>query len=146
MSDEPRWVSHRVVAKTRPGIVSMVETVAWHDSVVHRIEFVRRDSADQVVLLADLLYDWETQASCRVRWVLRDVRRVVMDAQWGVACISDGEMLESLELAWEGAFLDAVLLRPPHGDVAHLRLSFASTGSTLDIAALGMSIEPLLEP
>jgi len=45
----PARTKRRILMDNRAGITSLINAVNWHDSVIYSIEYVRRDSAAQVV-------------------------------------------------------------------------------------------------
>ncbi|MCM3869801.1 MAG: hypothetical protein ND895_03740 [Pyrinomonadaceae bacterium] len=121
------------------GATEMLNDLCWHDSVLYEIRFIRTDSADEVVLLVDLLDDWETQISRRAKITFRGCWLVRSKMDWGVKCMSGGEMIYGANCEKNGSLIQEVVngwqpvMLVEASDVAEFRLDLASTGSTLEI-------------
>ena len=90
------------------GAVEWLNDQYWHDSVLHELRFVRTGSADRVVLVLDLLSDWEA-------WVSREAV-ITFEGCWssharmngGAVDGSGGEMIHLAAAAAEGDLIAAV--------------------------------------
>jgi hypothetical protein len=149
MMKAPRWLREPVEANTIDDVMQLIDEVSWHDSVVYSITCIRKESLDAVVINTRLLYDWDKQLSCPVRITFGGCLRVSMEMDWGVECLSDGEMIAGLEIAAADDVIDAVRnIRQSRdlGSIYHITLTLASTGSRVDIAGTGLRIEPIGSP
>ncbi|MCM3902294.1 MAG: hypothetical protein ND866_11355 [Pyrinomonadaceae bacterium] len=121
------------------GAAQMLNDLCWHDSVLYEIRFIRTDSADEVVLLVDLLDDWEAQVSRRAKITFQGCRLVRSKMDWGVKCMSDGEMIYGANCEKNGSLIDEhvngwrSVMQVEASDFAEFRLDLASTGSSLEV-------------
>ena len=118
--------------------VSLLNNLWWHDSVLYEIRFIRTDSADQVILILDLLEDWEEQTSRRVEIVFGRCYFVQSQINWGVKCLSDGEMILDADCKSSGVLFEKVIsawqnIDVDTSDLAEFKLTLASTNSNLQI-------------
>lgn len=123
--------------------IEWLNGLCWHDSVLYEIRFIRTNSLDQVVLILDLLQDWEAQISQRTTITFQDCWLVKTQMNWGVNCMSSGEMIDSLTSCQQGKLIDKVRSEWPHLNntkLAELRLDMASTGSILDLVCGAVEI------
>jgi hypothetical protein len=142
----PVWTQVKVSAATHDEIERLLADVCWHDSVVHSITLVRAASADEVVVVGPLLYDWDLQRSCLARVTFGGCFRVTADLQWGVDCMSDGEMIGSLEFSAVHPEVDAIRQEWPQRKLPalfHLELDLSSTGSSLRLVFQSLTVEPI---
>lgn len=144
MSEETEIIKRDVSS----GAIELLGSLFWHDSVLHEIKFIRTDSADQVVLILDLLEDWEKQISRRAEITFQRCFLVQSQMSWGTRCMSEGEMIfgttcvassdliEKVRSDWVGINLDT-------SGLAEFKLELASTGSTLEIVFGSVAIRYL---
>jgi hypothetical protein len=59
--------------------------------------FVRTKSLDQVIFHIDLLTDWQEQVSILSKLTFKNCLLVKSNMNWGVTCLSDGEMIAEIE-------------------------------------------------
>lgn len=142
----PDWTAAPVSAADEASVRRLVESVGWHDSVVYAITCVREGSADAVEVLGRFLTNHAAQRSARARVTFRRCWRVDMHLDWGVRCMSDGEMLYDLALSTAHEAIDGVRRewpRRPLPALFHARLDLATTGSWVDVVFSELAVEPL---
>lgn len=116
--------------------IEWLNGLCWHDSVLYEIRFIRTNSLDQVILILDLLEDWEAQISQRTIITFQECWLANTQMNWGINCMSGGEMIYGLIGRQEGALIDKVRSDWPHlnqAKLAELRLEMAATGSMLEL-------------
>jgi hypothetical protein len=123
--------------------VDYLNDKCWHDSVLYEIVLLRTDSADRVVLKFDLLLDWDQQVSEYIEIVFNGCYHVAAQMNWGVDCMSDGEMVLNVECTDSDDLIDAI--REKWGangtDIGIFRMKMASTSSTLEIVFRGVTVK-----
>ncbi len=119
------------------GAIRWLNEQCWHDSVLYEIRFIRAGSADQVVLVLDLVEDWEKYESRRTEITFNGCLCVRSKMNWGVVCMSAGEMIyagtasesgnliEEARQAWKGSLRSKSL--------GQFTLDLASTDSLLEL-------------
>ena len=134
------------------GAVGFLNDQCWHDSILHEIRLIRAHSADQVVLELDLIDDWEVgqlsavPSSRRVQMTFSRCWLVQAQMNWGVICLSDGEMIYGAECKETGALLDQVRatwkgIEVDVSNLAEFSLELASTSSTLSLVFGTVTLE-----
>ncbi len=118
--------------------VAYLEDQCWHDSILHEVVLVRTKSLDQVVLKLDLLQNVENQLSQSVEVAFCDCLDVRIHMNWGVQCLSGGEMIYSAECLDSDGRIDRVRAKwgrviEDLGNLGAFRLNLASTGSTIEV-------------
>jgi len=118
--------------------ISLLNNLSWHDSILYEIRFISTDSADQVILILDLLEDWNELISKRVEIVFKRCFLVQSQMNWGIKCLSDGEMIFSADCRSEGDLLERVHSKWRNigvstNELLEFKLKLASTNSILEI-------------
>jgi hypothetical protein len=129
-----------------PDAVHYLGAVQWHDSVLYRIELNRERSADEVTVVARLLAEGEPQRSRLVRLTFLRCLSFRGDFQWGVDCMSDGEMIYGATAVADGPAVERVRAQwasVPWIDLQNLgvfELELASTGSRFEVVFQGLRV------
>ena len=121
----------------KDGAVDLLNSLIWHDSVLYGVQLVRARSADQVQLDLRLLDDWEHYLSRRARIVFENCYCVRANMNWGVTCMSDGEMISDGVALQDSEQINTVRSKWKQDlettPLAEFDLELASTGSTVEI-------------
>lgn len=128
--------------------VDWLEDQVWHDSVLYEIRLLRLDSKDQVIVYLDLLLDWEKQISRRVELTFCDCWSVRTEMNWGVECMSGGEMIYSAKASTSADVISQVRsvwsgYNMALDDLGAIRIDLSSTSSTIDIVFAGLAVSYL---
>ncbi len=146
MNEEPETI----VKDSLNEVTEFLNGLIWHDSVLHEIRFVRTNSADQVVLILDLLDDWERQISRHAEIIFQNCWMVQCQMNWGVKCISEGEMVYGAKCSESGSLIERVKedwkgINVDMKALSEFKLDMASTSSTLEIVFGGIILKYLSE-
>jgi hypothetical protein len=124
--------------------INYLNSLIWHDSILYEIKIVRANSADQAVIIFDLIIDEENFTRQRTKLTLNDCYLIETRMNGGVNAISDGEMIceasaksESPKIngvveLWEKIFRLEGLL--------HFSMILASTNSELEIVCKSITV------
>lgn len=119
---------------TENGAIEILNNLIWHDSVLQDIVFVRTNSLDQVKLKVNLLTDSPKYHSQLAEITFKECIKVKADMNWGVHCMSEGEMINSGKAGQDKAeiekYLDSWNKREINSFI-EFTLDLASTGSSL---------------
>ncbi len=108
----------------------------WHDSVLQEITFIRTNSLDQVILLLNLIADYENQVSELTKVVFKNCLMVNSKMLWGISCMSEGEMIYSAETTFNKERITKYMNNwniKRINDYREFKLELASTGSELHL-------------
>ncbi len=118
------------------GAVEYLNDLIWHDSVLQKIQFVRTNSVDQVIFDINLLTNWENQISILSKLIFKNCLSVRSNMNWGVKCMSEGEMISDVECNKSNSYISNSLtsynqfLRDKY---AYFKITLASTGSIIEL-------------
>ena len=118
------------------GAVEYLNDLIWHDSVLQTIQFTRTKSLDQVVFHVNLLTDWEDQLSVLSRLTFKNCLAVKSIMNWGVICLSDGEMIDEIECNRNDKYISDSLNQYNQelkDQYAYFKMILSSTGSTIEL-------------
>jgi hypothetical protein len=122
--------------KVSDSAIDYLNSLCWHDSVLQKIEFIRTNSLDQVVIELNLLADWKVQVSTLTRLIFKNCMSVKANMNWGVKCLSDGEMIDNIEYNMSDPYLQNTFHeynKHLMKEYAYFKMTMASTGSTLEL-------------
>lgn len=114
--------------------INFLNSLIWHDSVLQDIVFIRTNSLDQVILTVNLLTDTPDYRSQLTRITFKECIKVKADMNWGIHCMSEGEMIYSGKAKQEKEEIEKYLdswNRKELDSFIEFTLDLASTGSSL---------------
>lgn len=125
--------------------VEFLNSQCWHDSVVYEINLVRTNSADQAIILLDLISDYDEWQSKKTRLIFSDCYYIETRMNGGVVgtggeCVSDADAsltdkhIDDVVGVWRNIDVDLP-------NLFHFSMCLASTGSEVNIVCKSMSIE-----
>jgi hypothetical protein len=118
------------------GAVEYLNDLIWHDSVLQKIQFVRTNSVDQVIFDINLLTSWENQISILSKLIFKNCLSVRSNMNWGVKCMSEGEMISEVECNKSNSYISDTLTSYNQflkDKYAYFKMTLASTGSLLEL-------------
>jgi hypothetical protein len=130
--------------------VSYLNSLIWHDSVFHEIRIIRTNSADQAVIILDLIFDEENQRAEKIKITFNDSYLIETKMNGGVDAISDGEMVFEASAKSDSEQKDEVVKLWKEmfnlDDLFHFSMTLASTDSKIDIVCRNITTEKITEP
>ena len=118
------------------GAVEYLNDLIWHDSVLQKIQFVRTNSVDQVIFDINLLTSWENQISILSKLIFKNCLSVRSNMNWGVKCMSEGEMISDIECNKSNSYISNSLTSYNQflkDKYAYFKITLASTGSVIEL-------------
>jgi hypothetical protein len=115
-------------------VIEFLNKLIWHDSVLKDVLFVRANSLDQVKLTINLLTDYQYQQSQLVQITFKKCIKVKADMNWGVHCMSEGEMIYSGRATQDKEEIEKYLdswNKKEIDSYVEFTLDLASTGSSI---------------
>ena len=123
--------------------VEWLNSLCWHDSVLHDVHIVRTNSADAFILTLDLLSDWEKWVSRRAEIHFLGCVLITTEFRGGVTALSRGEMFAEAEASLTGPRREQIAARAPmflSPDHHEFRFILASTGSTAEVVFTSVQV------
>ncbi len=132
------------VVESNRDAAEQLNGLCWHDSILYEVQLIRRNSADQVLLSLQLIAEGQEHSSSQAQILFNGCYLVRSEMNWGVKCMSDGEMIYSASSSDGGDLVEAVRKHwKGHIDgipLSQFKLELASTGSTIEIVFRSITI------
>ena len=125
--------------------VTFLNDQYWHDSVLYEIRIIRTNSADQAVIIIDLIISEDGLESKKCVLTFNDCYFIGTRINGGVDAISDGEMIYQAEASINSHQIDRVVETWKSmftlTDLFHFSMTLSSTNSEIEVVCKSVSIE-----
>ena len=124
--------------------IDYLNSLIWHDSILYEIRIIRANSADQAVIIFDLIIDEENFTTQRTTLTFNDCYLIETRMKGGVDAISDGEMIYEASAKSESPKINGVVELWKNifrlEGLLHFSMILSSTNSEIEIICKSITV------